>query len=78
MLQDLSVSDAQQIAEAFVRHLIEEAGSLDPEAVADVLRAGLESDDVQDLVAALLGISTEELPSWLSSTLEEPDWDPEY
>lgn len=78
MLRDLSVSEAQQIAEAVVRRLIEDSGSLDPAALAEVLQSGLENDFVQDFVAALLGIHTEELSAWISSTLEEPDWDPEY
>ena len=78
MLQDLSVSEAQQIAEAIVQRLIEDAASLDPAALVEVLQSGLQNAFVQDLIAALVSIHTEELPAWISSTLEEPDWDPEY
>lgn len=78
MINNLSVVNAQLLAEALVQHLIEEAGSLDPASLSEVLQAGLQVDEVQDLVAALLGFDTEELSNWVEETLEEPDWDPEY
>lgn len=78
MLNDLSVSEAQQVAERLVRYLIDDADSLDPAMVGDVLQTALQVDEVQDLVAALLGISTDELPDWVEEALTEPEEDPEY
>jgi len=49
--------------------------SLDPSAISEVLRDGLQEDYVQDLVAALLGVDTSELPDWVDGVLQEPDAD---
>ena len=75
MLNELSISEAQQVAEQLVRPLIDNADVLDPSAIAEVLVEGLQVDYVQDLVAALLGERTDDLPDWIAQTLDEPDPD---
>lgn len=75
MLNSLSVQDSQRVAESLVEELMDSINSLDPSAISEVLRDGLQEDYVQDLVAALLGVDTSELPDWVDGVLQEPDAD---
>ena len=78
MLNDLSMNEAQQIAEELIRNQIENADGLDPCSIAEVLRSSLHTDYVQDFLCALLSIETEQLSEWMEAVLDEPDSDPDY
>jgi hypothetical protein len=73
MLESLTTTQSQQIAEALLQELMENITQLDPAVISEVLLDGMSEDYVQDLVAALVGIETHELPSWVEEALVEND-----
>lgn len=77
MLTELTVEESQLVAEALVQYLIDNANTLDPAAISEVIQAGVQSEDIFDIIGALLGLNEKDMNDWLREILEEQDWEPE-